>query len=191
VILDPRSSQQHWPCLAKDTVAVVHARRAGWFNARDMGVHLLQRAREHGVRLIQARVEAVDMVSHQVRGSAIAERRRVDDDLRRSALSTAAGPYLKAVGKMLGADLAVYSDCHTKAAFVDHLGLVPARCAAAQCWTDPQPLGWNADERAEFASSDETRWLLGPFPSRSSTPGPKARPTAPSSSSCGTITPLD
>jgi len=59
---------------------------------------------------------------------------------------------------------------------VDHLGLVP-RDAPLLIWTDPQPLGWNADERAEFASSDETRWLLGPFPS-----GVHTRPEGPADS---------
>ena len=175
VILDPEIIQQHFPCLAQDTVAVVHARRAGWFNARDMGVYLLQRAREHGVKWVQARMEAVDVVRQRVEAVRL-QSAEGSTTIATQHVVDAAGPYLKAVGKMLGADLDVYSELHTKAAFVDHLRLVP-RDAPLLIWTDPQQLAWNADERAEFASTDETRWLLGPFPS-----GVHTRPEGPADS---------
>ncbi len=31
-------------------------------------------------------------------------------------------------------------------------------------WTDPQYLPWTADERADLAASDDTRWLLNELP---------------------------
>lgn len=175
VILDPEVIQQYFPCLAQDTVAVVHARRAGWFNARDMGVYLLQRAREYGAKVVQARVEAVDVENHQV------EAVRVQSADGPMTLQThhfvdAAGPFLKAIGHLLGVDLPVYSELHTKAAFVDHLRLVP-RDAPLLIWTDTQALMWNEDERIEFESSAETRWLLEQFPS-----GVHARPEGPADS---------
>ena len=172
VILDPEIIRQHFPYLANDTVAIVHARRAGWFNARDMGVYLLELAREHGVKVVSARVEAVDIVNHQVR----AVRLQSSDGpitIATHHFVNAAGPYLRSVGKLLGIELPVYSELHTKVAFVDHLGIVP-RDAPLLIWADPQSLPWNEDERAELEGSNETRWLLGTFPS-----GAHTRPEGP------------
>lgn len=175
VILDPEIIQRHLPYLSKGTVAVLHARRAGWFNARDMGAYLLQCAREHGVEVVQARVEAVDVVNHRVEAARL---RSAEGpiNLQTHHFVDAAGPFLKSVGELLGVELPVYSELHTKVALSDHLGLVP-RDAPLLIWTDSQTLAWNEDERAELASSDETRWLLERFPS-----GVHTRPEGPTDS---------
>src|SRR5262244_3316275 len=60
VITDPALARRHFPYLAPDTLAVLHARRCGWFSGQQLGMHLLERARERGVRLIEGRVEAID-----------------------------------------------------------------------------------------------------------------------------------
>ena len=50
VITDPSLIRRHFPYLAPDTVALLHARRCGWFSGQQLGMYLLERAREHGVR---------------------------------------------------------------------------------------------------------------------------------------------
>ena len=163
VITDPSLIQKHFPYLSGDTVAVAHARRCGWFSAQQLGMYMLERAKECGVRLIAGRVEAVETRGGRVQsvrastagGSAtIATPRFVD----------AAGPFIRHAAHMLGIDLPVYSERHVKLAFNDHLDIVP-REAPMLIWTDPVTLAWSDEERAELSQSDEDRYLLGEFPS--------------------------
>src|SRR5439155_24843059 len=74
VITDPTLVRRCFPHLASDTVAVLHARRCGWFSAQQLGMYLLERAREHGVRLLEGRLERVDTTGGRVRGVQIAAR---------------------------------------------------------------------------------------------------------------------
>ena len=76
VIADPTLLRRYFPYLAEDTVAVLHARRCGWFSAQQLGMYLLECAREHGVRFVGGRVERVDTTGGRVRGVQIAAPRR-------------------------------------------------------------------------------------------------------------------
>ncbi len=172
LILDQKLIRENFSYLPEETVAVVHPRRCGWFSAQQLGMYLLERAREHGVRLLQARVEAVDVVGGQV------EAVHLQSDDGPSTIATrrfviAAGPLLKPVAKMTGVELPVYSEFHAKVAFSDHLGIV-RRDAPLLIWTDPQFLPWTEDEHIQLAESGETKWLLDKFPS-----GVHARPDGP------------
>jgi len=163
LILDPALTQKHFPYLVEQTVAVLHARRCGWLSAQQLGMYMLERARERGVKLLCARVEGVDVSSGRVRSV------RLSDGATSLVISTghfvnAAGPFLKEVGRMMGVDLPVFSELHAKVAFNDHLGVVP-RHAPLLIWTDPQTLPWSGEERALLAESEETQWLLKELPS--------------------------
>ncbi|MFQ5596044.1 MAG: NAD(P)/FAD-dependent oxidoreductase [Anaerolineae bacterium] len=169
LILDPRLIREQFPYLSERTVAVIHARRAGWFSAQQLGMYLLEQAREHGVRFVNARVEDVEVAGGRVQAV------RLSGPGVPAAVSTrnfvnAAGPFLKDVGRMVGVDLPVFCELHTKIAFNDHLGVV-ARDAPLLIWTDPTDLPWSEEERAMLAESEETRWLLGTLPA-----GVHARP---------------
>src|SRR5262249_22285981 len=50
VITEPALIRRHFPYLAENTVALLHARRCGWFSGQQLGMYLLERAREKGVR---------------------------------------------------------------------------------------------------------------------------------------------
>ncbi|PYO34842.1 MAG: FAD-dependent oxidoreductase, partial [Candidatus Rokuibacteriota bacterium] len=67
VITEPALIRRHFGYLAPDTVAVLHARRCGWFSGQQLGMYLLERARERGVRLMSGRVESVDAGGGRVR----------------------------------------------------------------------------------------------------------------------------
>ena len=58
VITEPSLIRRHFPYLPEDTVALLHARRCGWFSGQQLGMYMLERAREKGVRLIEGRVDA-------------------------------------------------------------------------------------------------------------------------------------
>ena len=55
VITDASLIRRHFPYLAPETVAVAHARRAGWLSAQQLGMVMLEAARERGVKLVRGR----------------------------------------------------------------------------------------------------------------------------------------
>ncbi len=166
VILDPNLIRKYFPYLSEQTIAVLHARRCGWMSGQQLGMYLLERARERGVRFVQTRLEEVDVSGGRVNSVRLGN----GTSLAIGTLVNAAGPFLKEVGSMIGVDLPVSCEMHTKVAFRDDAGVFP-RDAPLLIWTDPQALPWSEEERAMLAESEETRSLLGEFPS-----GVHARP---------------
>jgi glycine/D-amino acid oxidase-like deaminating enzyme len=76
----------------------------------------------------------------------------------------AAGPFLPHVARMVGAELPVFHELHIKVALRDHLRVL-RRDAPLLIWCDPGPIPWSDEERSLLAESEETRYLLGEFPS--------------------------
>ncbi|HVQ77397.1 MAG TPA: FAD-binding oxidoreductase [Candidatus Binatia bacterium] len=162
VMTDPALVRRHFPYLTPDTLAVVHARRCGWFSGQQLGMYLLERAREKGVQLVEGRVERVDAPGGRVGGVSVAVRGG------RQLISTprfvnAAGPFLPEVGRLLGVDLPLFCERHAKVALNDVLGAFP-RDAPMTIWTDPVRLPWSAAERAELEASEAHRHLLDEIP---------------------------
>src|SRR5438309_11737266 len=162
VITEPALIRRHFPFLTPDTLALVHARRCGWFSGQQLGMYLLERAREKGVRLVEGRLEGVDTAGGRVRAVTLATREG------RTTLGTprvvnAAGPFFKHVGRLLGVELPVFCERHAKVAFNDTLRAVP-RAAPMLIWTDPVRLPWSPEERAEISASRGHRRLLEEFP---------------------------
>lgn len=162
LILDPALIRQHFPYLSERSIAAVHARRAGWFSAQQLGMTMLEKAREWGVRLLEARVEGVQIDKGQVQGVRL-RTKSGPTTIATPNFVNAAGPFFKQVGHMVGVELPVHFECHVKVSINDHLGVVP-REAPMIIWTDPQYLPWSEEERAELAEPEETEWLLGSFP---------------------------
>jgi glycine/D-amino acid oxidase-like deaminating enzyme len=163
LILDSKLIHKHFPYLSPEVAALIHGRRCGWFSVQQLGMYMLDRAKEHGVWFIPARVEGVKVVNGKVEAVCI------NDGGGQTKISTrnfvnAAGPFVKDVGRMLGAEIPVFSELHLKMAFRDSLGRVP-RDAPMLIWTDPITLPWSEEERALLAESEETRPLLGELPS--------------------------
>ena len=161
VITDRALIRREFGWLTEDTIALVHARRCGWFSGQQLGMYMLERARDKGVRLLEGRVDAVETTGGRVSGvkvsgpggtRTIATPRFVD----------AAGPFVGRVARLLGVELPVFCERHGKVAFTDVLGAMP-RSAPLTIWCDPVRLRWSDDERAELAGS-EHRHLLDEFP---------------------------
>jgi len=169
LILDPVIIRKHFPYVSERAVALVHARRCGWLSAQQLGMYMLERARECGARLLQARVEGVEVAGDRIESVRLSEGSSPGTISTRNFIN-AAGPFLKDVGQMVGIDLPVFSELHAKIAFRDSLGAVP-RDTPMIIWADPTFLPWSAEERSAFAESEETKWLLGEFP-----PGIHVRP---------------
>jgi glycine/D-amino acid oxidase-like deaminating enzyme len=175
VILDPALIRQHFPYLSEQTIAVVHARRCGWFSGQQLGMYLLEKAQAHGARLIRGRVEAVELSGGRVEAVCIS------GSAGSTSISTprfvnAAGPFINHVAQLIGVELPIFHELHIKVAVSDHLGVVP-RHTPLIIWTDPVHLPWSEEERAFLAEDAETSWLLNEFPA-----GVHARPDGPADS---------
>jgi hypothetical protein len=151
--------RKHFPYVTERAVAALHARRAGWLSAQQLGMYLLETGRRHGVRFESARVTGVDVANGCVNGVRLSSGERLDSPI----FINAAGPYLQSTGKLLGIDLPVQNELHLKAVTKDPLGVV-GRDAPLLVWNDPQKLPWSAEEREALAEEDETRWLTEELP---------------------------
>ena len=56
LILDQLLIKKYFPYLNHNTRAVIHARRCGWFSAQQLGMYLLEKAKDYGVKFINAKV---------------------------------------------------------------------------------------------------------------------------------------
>jgi sarcosine oxidase, subunit beta len=169
LITDPALIRKHFPYLSERTVAVVHPRRCGWLSAQQLGMYMLERAREHGTTYMQARLEKVDLTGGRVEAVHLREGSR-DIRISTGILVNAAGPFFPHVARMIGVELPVSHELHIKIAFRDPLRGV-GRDAPLLIWTDPAMLPWSEEERVTMARSEETKHLLDKFPS-----GVHARP---------------
>jgi glycine/D-amino acid oxidase-like deaminating enzyme len=160
---------RHFPYLADATVAVAHARRAGWLSAQQLGMVMLEGAREHGAKLVRGRIVGIDVTGGRVRHVQVdheGERRTLEV----THLVIAAGPMLKETVRLLGLELPIFAERHLKISVPDPTGAV-SRAAPMLIWLDEQYLPWSEEERAALAEDDGTRWLLQKFP-----PGVHGRP---------------
>jgi glycine/D-amino acid oxidase-like deaminating enzyme len=162
LITDRGLIRRHFPYLAGETVAVAQARRAGWLSAQQLGMVMLEAAREHGAKLVRGKVVGIDATGGRVRSVHVdqqGERRT----LEATHLVLAAGPMLKEAAGLLGLELPIFAERHLKVSLPDHAGAVPREAPMLIC-LDDQHLPWSEDERATLAEDEGTRWLLEKFP---------------------------
>jgi glycine/D-amino acid oxidase-like deaminating enzyme len=162
VIVEPSLIRRHFPYLAHDTVAVVHARRCGWFSGQQLGMYVLEQARTAGVRMVEGRVEHVETAGGRVRAVSVATHGGVQR-IGTPRFVDAAGPFLARVARLLEVDLPVFCERHGKIAFNDVRRAVP-RDAPLMIWMDPVRLAWSDEERSELAASEAHRHLLEALP---------------------------
>ena len=162
LITDPALIRAEFPYLDPEVVAVLHARRCGWLSAQQLGMWMLERARDRGVRLIRGRVTGVETRDGRVRAVSVA---RPGDRVRieTGKLVLSPGPYLAELARGFGVDLPVACERHMKVAFRDTERAVPGD-APLLIWADPVELPWSDEERAVLADDEETRALVEPFP---------------------------
>jgi glycine/D-amino acid oxidase-like deaminating enzyme len=162
LLLDRPLIRRHFPYVADDTVAILHARRCGWLSGQQLGMHLLEGARRAGAELVTGRLAAVDVAGGRVTGV------RIDAAGGPLAIATArlvlaAGPLLPEAAGLLGLTLPVFAERHHKIAIEDTLGAVP-RDAPFLIWDDAQTLEWSAEEREALEGDLALRFMLEPFP---------------------------
>jgi glycine/D-amino acid oxidase-like deaminating enzyme len=159
LIVDRDAIFELFPFVTKDVVAMLHIRRAGFFDAMRLGSWLLNQARAAGVQLCRDRVERVRVVGSQVQAIHL----QSGEEIATNTFVIAAGPYIKDVAALLGVDLPVFCELHAKVAIDDPLRIVP-QTVPLMLWNDPEYLAWDDAERAEMTLHQDTRCLLEEFP---------------------------
>jgi glycine/D-amino acid oxidase-like deaminating enzyme len=160
LFLDGDSLRRHFPYLSPTAAGGLHARRAGWFSAQQLGSWLLTEARRAGVELVAEAVVDVDTTDGVVRGVRLASGTTIPT----GRFVNAAGPMLAEVGDMAGAPLPVFSEVHRKVSFRDTVSALP-RTAPMLIWNDGQRLQWSPEERAALTADPALAFLseeLGP-----------------------------
>lgn len=162
VITDASLIRRHFPYLSPQTVAVAHARRAGWLSAQQLGIAMLEAARARGVKLMRAKVVGIDTNGGSVRAVHV-EQNGERRTLEATHVVLAAGPMQKELANLIGIDLPLFAERHHKVSFADPQNAVP-RHAPMMIWLDAQHLPWSDEEHATIDSDPDARWLLAEFP---------------------------
>lgn len=152
-----------YPGLSPKVVAGLHIRRAGWFSAQQLAVILLNRAREAGVEVCNARLVAVHQSAGRVCGVRI-DAAAGPQEFATPIFVDAAGPFVQEVARLVGIELPVYHELHAKVAFADSSGVVD-RNAPLLVWDDSQTLDWSAEERQALREVHPDSGLIGRLPS--------------------------
>ncbi len=168
--------RRHFPWVADDIVGGLHARRAGWLSAQQLGMWLLAESVAAGATVIRSTITSVGVEDDRVRSVEFED----GTSIATTSFLNAAGPMLADVGKMVGVDLPVRSEVHAKTAFRDYRRAIP-RDAPMIIWSDSQRIDWSSDEIALLAEvgrddllgllpagcharpegSDDSAWVLG------------------------------
>lgn len=158
-----------FPYLNKDTEAVLHVRRCGSLSAQQLGMHLLEKAREKSCEFQTGKFTGIETSGGKV-SSVTIEQDGIENSIATDTLVLAPGPHLKNTLEKIGLDLPVLVEKHVKISLPDTLNVVP-RDAPLIIWNDPIELPWTNEEKSHLAESPETEWLLKTFP-----PGVHGRP---------------
>lgn len=154
-VFDAEALHAAFPYVSGRAVGGLHARRAGWLSAQQLGTWLLDEAVAAGATLVQDAVVGVDVQLGRIErvhlGHGVIDTRR---------FVNAAGPLLGDVGRMVGVELPIHSEIHRKMSFHDTRSTVP-RHAPMLIWNDPQELEWDAEERAMLLEDPALNHLAG------------------------------
>jgi glycine/D-amino acid oxidase-like deaminating enzyme len=158
LFLDGDELRRFYPFVTHQAVGGIHARRAGWFSAQQLGAWMIERARQHGLEIVKAEVKGVAVNGGVVTGVQLDNGQVIATPV----FVNAAGPMLAPMARLLDMELPIFSEVHIKVAFRDQRRVIP-RHSPMVIWSDPQTLSWSAEE-VEALESEGRADLLGTMP---------------------------
>jgi glycine/D-amino acid oxidase-like deaminating enzyme len=158
VFLEGAVLRRHFPFVSEAAVGGVHARRAGWFSAQQLGAWMLDDGRDRGLRYLPQPVSGISVGGGAVRGVTLGD----GTQLAAGAVVNCAGPLVNEVANLVEEQLPVRSELHLKVAFRDGVEAVP-RQAPMIIWNDPQEIDWDPEERQALIEMGRPE-LVGPMP---------------------------
>jgi glycine/D-amino acid oxidase-like deaminating enzyme len=159
LITEQKTIGNLYPFISKDTIAMLHVRRAGWMNSIKLGYWLLEEFKRHGGEFINAKVVKT-IIKHNSLEEVILD---TGESYKPGTFVVAAGPLLKELGKMLDLEIPVSNELHGKIKFPDYLNLIPEN-SPLMIWDDPVYLNWTEEEKQKLLEKGEA-WLTKEFPS--------------------------
>jgi glycine/D-amino acid oxidase-like deaminating enzyme len=160
LVLDREHILRLFPFVTPDVRALLHPRRCGWLSAQQLGMYMLEQAREHGARIVPGRIEEVEVRNGRVEAVRLAGEAGT---IATRCFINAAGPFAREIGRKSGVDLPLFNELHGKITFDDYLGIVP-RELPLMLWSDPVELVWSEEERAQLSEDPELRRLTETLP---------------------------
>jgi sarcosine oxidase subunit beta len=160
LILNRKLIERNFPFLSEDIAAALYVRRAGWLSAQQLGMYLLQNARNQGVEYLQARVQGIELKNQRIDKILLNEGTCISTKV----FVNAAGPFMKDIGNTMGLNIPVFCELHKKASINDHQKIIPREMPLI-IWLDTQFLPWTEQEHHEIESDPDLMWLLEEFPS--------------------------
>ena len=159
LVLDTATIGRLFPFLTDDTVAMLHVRRCGWLDVPSLGRWMLERIAAEGGTIVRDRITSVETRNNRVTGVRLESGPMIET----GRLVLAAGPLVRAAGRMLDLDIPVFMELHGKIIVEDTAGVLSPD-APMMIWTDPIELVWDEDERGRLSADPATRYLIDPFP---------------------------
>jgi sarcosine oxidase subunit beta len=163
LVLDPQTISCRYPFLNPATLAMLHPRRCGWLSAQQLGMWMLERAREAGVELVEGRIVAVAAAAGRVTGVNVELPGGGIERIASGLLVNAAGPLAPEVGRICGLELPLRNELHGKVYLEDVEQVVP-RELPLMIWCDPVTLDWGEEERAALAADPDLEYLTRALP---------------------------
>ncbi|RIK32691.1 MAG: FAD-dependent oxidoreductase [Anaerolineae bacterium] len=162
LFLDQSLIRKNFPHLTERTVALLHARRCGWFAAQQFGMYMLEQAMARGVKLVKGKVEGVEVEGNRIKSVKVTGNGG-DEVISTRNFVIAAGPLQKQVGQLIGVELPIVCEPHLKVMLNDPHHAFPRKMGLF-IWNDPVKLMWTEEESAALAEEEETRWLANELP---------------------------
>jgi glycine/D-amino acid oxidase-like deaminating enzyme len=159
LITSPKLIKTYFPYLTDRTVAVLHTRRAGWFSAQQLGVLMLEAARDAGLVYLRREVTDIEVRSGGVCSVVLHD----GETIATPAVVNAAGPLVGGVAAMVGESLPVYSELHAKVTFREHRRVIPGD-APMLIWSDPQRIDWSPEVKTMLSEAPGRSFLLDELP---------------------------
>ena len=161
-LLDRKLIHRHFPYVTEDALAVIHARRCGWFSAQQFGLYLLEQTKTLGLKELRGEIVKIEQDGQGVKAVDVQHKNGTTRVETRTIIN-AAGPFFAHLASLVGLELPVYSVLHQLAVMPDPLGIIP-REAPFTILAEGQTLAWTPAEQEQWRSEPDTRWLLEPFP---------------------------
>ena len=149
-----------FPYVDKDSLCVLHAKRAGWLDAQQLGQYMISEAKDAGVTFLRGDVTRVDAFESSVEVQ-INTTKEECVSLEASHFVNASGPWINEMNERTFFEskslpkLPLHNELHAKIILHDAKGLIPKDAPMVIC-ADHIELPWD-DDMKDFLRDLETK----------------------------------
>lgn len=149
-----------FPSYDRDIRTVIHIRTGGDLSGQQLGMHMLEACREHGIARLTGEVKEISRKDGFTLTVASAD---TTHTVRADKIINAAGPFASEIAGMLDVSLPIHNTFQQKIAFEDRREAIP-RDMPFSIDLDDQLIDWSQEDRAILMEDEEYRWLAEAMP---------------------------